>query len=318
MAGGLGKLAVNTTIDTFGGLAKRFVGKPKTLNMLGGSSIQTKKALTRTFSLDPQAGKAAADLLDADDIGGYRKLVADSQLDYSKNATAHRTSQITHPTDTEALNTLKQPPPRYQPFQTDESLPLDEQLRVYKKTASDWLFEQQVNQKKAVTLADFHKEYGKLRYEGNEISLKSKDTDATGRRDIQPKPWLTHKRSSLKRQGRQKPWKNNKKDIEGILESVGKKEKLAELLTLMRTEYTAKVDEIRQAGMSIGHLKSLENGGLDVLENIQAEPLRTIDGVLGNAARAAKKDLPDSVLRKQGGFTGTLEEYILMKLEQLE
>ena len=29
-------------------------------------------------------------------------------------------------------------------------------------------------------------------------------------------------------------------------------------------------------------------------------------------------DLPDAVLRKQGGFTGTLEEYILMKLKELE
>ena len=110
----------------------------------------------------------------------------------------------------------------------------------------------------------------------------------------------------------------NKKEIEGILESAGKKEKLAELLTLMRTQYNDKVAEIKKAGMSIGHIKALENGGLDVLENIQAEPLRTIDGVLGNAARAAKKDLPDSVIRKQGGFTGTLEEYILMKLKELE
>ena len=86
----------------------------------------------------------------------------------------------------------------------------------------------------------------------------------------------------------------------------------------MRTEYNAKVDSIRQAGMSKGHIKSLNNGGLDVVENIQPEPLRTVDGVPGNAARSSKHDLPDAEIRKQGGFIGTLEEYILMKLEQLE
>ena len=113
-------------------------------------------------------------------------------------------------------------------------------------------------------------------------------------------------------------WQEAKKEIEEILESAGKKEKLAELLTLMRTEYNAKVDSIRQAGKSKGHIKSLNNGGLDVVENIQPEPLKTVDGVPGNAARSSKNDLPDAAIRKQGGFVGTLEEYILMKLKQLE
>ena len=315
MAGGLGKLAVNTTIDTFGGLAKRFVGKPKTLNMLGGSSIQTKKALTRTFSLDPQAGKTAADLLDADDIGGYRKLVADSQLDYSRNATAHRTSQITHPTNLDAKENL-----RYPRYPVDESLSFKEQKRIFKTQVADYINQEWAAGNK-IDLPVAYKKFGQLinPETGLPVHLKYKTTNPkTGYRSYQPKPQETTAKEVAKRRSREEPWKTNKKDIEEILESVGKKEKLAELLTLMRTEYNAKVDEIRQAGMSIGHLKSLENGGLDVLENIQAEPLRTIDGVLGNAARAAKKDLPDSVLRKQGGFTGTLEEYILMKLEQLE
>ena len=43
MAGGLGKLAVDTTIDTFGRFAKQFVDNPKVLNMLGNSSPQTKR-----------------------------------------------------------------------------------------------------------------------------------------------------------------------------------------------------------------------------------------------------------------------------------
>ena len=305
-------------LDGLGTLAKQFSDNPKALNILGNTSPITKRAINKELGLSSEFAISATNALRSGNFKEYHRLADQARFKHAKNAADHRMSQIQNPTNTEALENLKQPPPKYQPFQTDESLPLDEQLRVYKKTASDWLFEQQVNQKKAVTLADFHKEQGKLRYEGNEISLKSKDTDATGRRDIQPKPWLTHKRSSLKRQGRQRPWSTNKKEIEGILESVGKKEKLAELLTLMRTQYNAKVDEIRRAGMSIGHIKSLDNGGLDVLENIQAEPLRTIDGVLGNAARAAKKDLPDSVIRKQGGFTGTLEEYILMKLKELE
>ena len=40
---------------------------------------------------------------------------------------------------------------------------------------------------------------------------------------------------------------------------------------------------------SKGHIKSLNNNGLDVVENIQPEPLRTVDGIPGNAARSSKK-----------------------------
>lgn len=315
MAGGLGKLAVDTTIDTFGGLAKRFVGKPKTLNMLGGSSIQTKKALTRTFSLDPQAGKAAAELLDADDIGGYRKLVADSQLDYSRNATAHRTSQITHPTNLDAVENLK-----YPRYQVDESLPFNEQKRIFKKQVADYINQEWAAGNK-IDLPVAYKKFGQLINPENQlpVHLKYKTTNPkTGYRSYQPKPQETTAKEVAKRRSREEPWKTNRKEIEEILESAGKKEKLAELLTLMRTEYNNKVDSIRQAGMSKGHIKSLNNGGLDVVENIQPEPLRTVDGVPGNAARSSKNDLSDAAIRKQGGFIGTLEEYILMKLKQLE
>ena len=315
MAGGLGKLAVDTTIDTFGRLAKRFVGKPKTLNILGSASIQTKKALNRTFELNPQAGKIAADLLNADDIGGYRKFVANSQLDYSKNATAHRNSQVTHPTNLNAEENL-----RYPRYQVDESLSFNEQKRIFKTQVADYINQEWAAGNK-IDLPVAYKKFGQLinPENGLPVHLKYKSTNPkTGYRSYQPKPQETTAKEVAKRRSREEPWKTNKKEIEEILESAGKKEKLAELLTLMRTEYNAKVDSIRQAGKSKGHIKSLNNGGLDVVENIQPEPLKTVDGVPGNAARSSKNDLPDAAIRKQGGFVGTLEEYIVMKLKQLE
>jgi hypothetical protein len=315
MAGGLGKIAVDATIDTFGRLAKEFVGNPKTLNMLGGSSIQTKRALNRTFSLNPQAGKAAADFLKADDIGGYRKFVADSQLDYSKNAAAHRTSQITHPTNLDAVENL-----RYPRYPVDETLPFEEQKRLFKGQVAEYINQEWAAGNK-IHLPVAYKKFGQLinPETGQPVHLKFKKEDPkTGWRSYEPKPQETTAREVAKRRSREEPWKNNKKEIEEILESIGKKEKLAELLTVMRTEYNDKVAAIRQAGMSKGHLKSLDNGGWDFAENIQPEPLKTIDGVPGNAARSSKNDLPDAEIRKQGGFVGTLEEYVLMKLEQLE
>ena len=48
------------------------------------------------------------------------------------------------------------------------------------------------------------------------------------------------------------------------------------------------------------------------------EPGKTVGKVKGNFARQHKNDPSDVVLRKQGGFTGTWEEYVLMKLKQLE
>jgi len=306
-------------LDGLGTLAKQFSDNPKALNILGNTSPITKRAINKEIGLSSEFAISATNALRSGNFKEYRQLADQARVKHSTNAADHRMSQIQNPTNNEALEKLKQPAPKYQPFQVDESLPVTEQKRIYKKAASDWLFENEVNQKKAVTLADFHKEYGKLRIDGNELDLKSKRTDKiTGRRDIQPKPWETHKKSALKRQGRERPWKTNRTEIEEILESVGKKEKLAELLVLIKNQHKAKVDSIKQAGMSIGHLKALDNGGLDIAENIQPEPLKTIGNIPGNAARAAKKDLPDSVLRKQGGFTGTLKQYILMKLKELE
>ena len=315
MAGGLGKLAVNTTIDTFGGLAKRFVGKPKTLNILGSASIQTKKALNRTFELNPQAGKMAADLLDADDIGGYRKFVAESQLDYSKNVTAHRNSQVTHPTNRDTIENL-----RYPRYQVDESLPFEEQKRIYKKQLADYINQEWAAGNK-IDLPVAYKKFGQLINPENQlpVHLKYKTTNPkTGYRSYQPKPQETTAREVELRKSREKPWLTSKTETEKILESVGKKEKLAELLNLIRTETLAEERRIRSLGLTKGHRKALANGGFDVKENLMGEPGQTVGKVKGNFARQHKNDPSDAVLRKQGGFTGTWEEYILMKLKQLE
>jgi len=311
---GLGGLAVDATIDTFGAFAKQFVDNPKVLNMLGNSSPQTKRALNRTFASNPQAGKTATDLVRSGDYKGYRELVGGAQLEYSKNAAAHRTSQIANPTNLDVAENLK-----YPPYQVDESLSFKEQKRIFKTQVADYINEEWAAGNK-IDLPVAYKKFGQLINPETlqPVHLKYKTTNPkTGYRSYQPKPQETTAREVAKRRSREEPWKTNKKEIEEILESAGKKEKLAELLTLMRTEYNTKVNSIRQAGMTKGHLKSLDNGGLDVVENIQPEPLRTVDGVPGNAARSSKNDLPDAELRKQGGFTGTLEEYVLMKLEQL-
>ena len=315
MAGGLGKLAVDTTIDTFGRFAKQFVDNPKVLNMLGNSSPQTKRALNRTFASNPQAGKTATDLVRSGDYKGYREFVTGAQLEHSKNAAAHRTSQITHPTNLDEVENLK-----YPRYQVDESLPFKQQKRIFKGQVANYINQEWAAGNK-IDLPVAYKKFGQLinPETGLPVHLKYKTTNPkTGYRSYQPKPQETTAKEVAKRRSREEPWKTNKKEIEEILESAGKKEKLAELLTLMRTEYNAKVDSIRQAGKSKGHIKSLNNGGLDVVENIQPEPLKTVDGVPGNAARSSKNDLPDAAIRKQGGFVGTLEEYILMKLKQLE
>ena len=55
-----------------------------------------------------------------------------------------------------------------------------------------------------------------------------------------------------------------------------------------------------------------------VPENIIGEQGVSTKEVRGNFARQAKSDLPDPELLKQGAFVGTLKEYILMKLKEVE
>ena len=302
-------------LDGLGALAKQFSDNPKALNILGNTSPITKRAINKELGLSSEFGISATNALRAGNFQEYRRLADQARFKHSKNATDHRMSQIQNPTNKEALENL-----RYPRYQVDETLSFKEQKRQFKKQIGGYINEQWAAGNK-IDLPVAYKKIGQLLDPETQlpVHLKYKKTDPkTGLRSYEPKPQATTAREVAKRRGRERPWSTNKKEIEEILDSVGRKEKLAELLTLMRTEYNTKLDSIKQAGMSKGHMKSLDNGGLDIAENIEPEPLRTIGDIPGNAARSSKKDLPDAALRKQGAFTGTLEEYILMKLKQLE
>ena len=302
-------------LDGLGALAKQFSDNPKALNILGNTSPITKRAINKELGLSSEFGISATNALRSGNFQEYRRLADQARFKHSKNAADHRMSQIQNPTNNEALENL-----RYPRYQVDETLPFKEQKRQFKKQIGGYINEQWAAGNK-IDLPVAYKKIGQLIDPETQlpVHLKYKKTDPkTGLRSYEPKPQATTAREVAKRRGRERPWSTNKKEIEEILESVGRKEKLAELLTLMRTEYNTKLDSIKQAGMSKGHMKSLDNGGLDIAENIEPEPLRTIGDIPGNAARSSKKDLSDATLRKQGAFTGTLEEYILMKLKQLE
>lgn len=302
-------------LDGLGNLAKQFSDNPKALNILGNSSPITKRAVNKELGLSSEFAISTTNALRSGNFKEFHRLADQARFKHAKNAADHRMSQIQNPTNTEALENL-----RYPRYQVDESLPFKEQKRQFKKQIGGYINEQWAAGNK-IDLPVAYKKFGQLINPENQlpVHLKYKKTDPkTGLRSYEPKPQETTAREVAKRQSRERPWSTNKKEIEEILERVGKKEKLAELLALMRTEYNTKLDSIRQAGMSKGHMKSLDNGGLDIAENIEPEALRTIGDKPGNAARSSKHDLPDAVLRKQGGFTGTLEEYILMKLKQLE
>lgn len=302
-------------LDGLGTLAKQFFDNPKALNILGNTSPITKRAINKELGLSSEFAISATNALRSGNFKEYRQLAEQARFKHAKNATDHRMSQIQNPTNKEALENLK-----YSRYEADETLPFKEQKREFKNKLGTYINEQWAAGNK-IDLPVAYKKFGQLIDPETQlpVHLKYKKTDPkTGLRSYEPKPQTTTAREVAKRQSRERPWSTNKKEIEEILESAGKKEKLAELLALMRTEYNTKLNSIRQTGMSKGHMKSLDNGGLDIAENIKPEALRTIDNVPGNAARSSKKDLPDAVLRKQGGFTGTLEEYILMKLKQLE
>jgi len=309
MAGG------GIALDALGAFAKQFSDNPKVLNILGSASPISKRAINREIASNSPFAINATNALRAGNFKEFHRLSDEAVAVHAKNASMNRMSKIQNPTNTEALENL-----RYPRYQVDETLPFKEQKRQFKKQIGGYINEQWAAGNK-IDLPVAYKKIGQLIDPETQlpVHLKYKKTDPkTGLRSYEPKPQATTAREVAKRRGRERPWSTNKKEIEEILESVGKKEKLAELLTLMRTEYNTKLDSIKQAGMSKGHMKSLDNGGLDIAENIEPEPLRTIGDIPGNAARSSKKDLPDATLRKQGAFTGTLEEYILMKLKQLE
>tara|TARA_R100000278_G_scaffold43713_1_gene38182 strand:+ start:159 stop:1088 length:930 start_codon:yes stop_codon:yes gene_type:complete len=309
MAGG------GIALDAFGAFAKQFSDNPKILNLLGNTSPISKRALNREIASNSPFAINATNALRAGNFKEFHRLSEETVAVHAKNASMNRMSKIQNPTNNEALENL-----RYPRYQVDETLSFKEQKRQFKKQIGGYINEQWAAGNK-IDLPVAYKKIGQLIDPETQlpVHLKYKKTDPkTGLRSYEPKPQATTAREVAKRRGRERPWSTNKEEIEKILEAAGKKEKLAELLTLMRTEYNTKLDSIKQAGMSKGHMKSLDNGGLDIAENIEPEPLRTIGDIPGNAARSSKKDLPDAALRKQGAFTGTLEEYILMKLKQLE
>ena len=207
---------------------------------------------------------------------------------------------------------------KYKPFQVDESLPIEEQKRIYKKAASDFIYEAEQAEGKTVPVSRFFEEKGKLRTpDEGELDLKWKKK-IDGKKDFQPKLKKTTAKETALRKSREKPWITKKSEIEDILKKLGQEDKLDQLIKLIRSQYNKKVKQIKASGLSKGHQKSLEKGGWDVPENIIGEQGVSTKEVRGNYARQYKEDLPDEELMKQGAFIGTLEEYILMKLKELE
>ena len=207
---------------------------------------------------------------------------------------------------------------KYDKFQVDESLPLEEQKRIYKKAASDYIYAAEQAEGKTVPVSKFFKEKGKLRVpDEGELDLKWKKK-IDGKKDFQPKLKKTTAKETALRKSREKPWITKKSEIEDILKELGQEDKLDQLIKLIRSQYNKKVKQIKASGLSKGHQKSLEKGGWDIPENIIGEQGVSTKEVRGNYARQYKEDLPDEELRKQGAFIGTLEEYILMKLKELE
>ena len=207
---------------------------------------------------------------------------------------------------------------KYEPFQVDETLPIEEQKRIYKQSASDFIYEAEQAEGKTVPVSRFFKEKGKLRTpDEGELDLKWK-TKKDGKKDFQPKLKKTTAKETTKRKGRETPWVTQKDEIKNILAEVGEEAKLAKLLKLIRTQYNAKKKAIKASGLSKGHQKALHNGGLDVPENIIGEQGVSTKEVRGNYSRQYKDDPTDVELTKQGAFVGTLKEYILMKLKEVE
>jgi len=122
------------------------------------------------------------------------------------------------------------------------------------------------------------------------------------------------------RASRESPW--NKEDQRALLlralTKVGKAGSFDKLIQIMKSDY--KKMEASLGGLSKGHLVSLEDGGIDVAENIIPQQLRNtrqkIDGrwlvVKGNAAMQA-----DSTDLLVGQGVRSYDEYVRLKLSQL-
>ena len=216
-------------------------------------------------------------------------------------------------------NTLQTIKRKYKPFPIDKKLPFAEQKRIYKKQIATYINEEWATGNQ-IHLPEAYKKFGQLidPQTNQVVHLKYKKTDpTTGWRSYEPKPQKTTAKEVALRKSREEPWKTQKKQIKTILKSVNKEEKLDDLITLIKSEYRAKEKFIKESGLTKGHRKSLAKGGLDVPENIIGEQGKTVGKVKGNFARQHKNDPLDEILSKQGGFVGTLEEYVLMRVKEL-
>lgn len=123
------------------------------------------------------------------------------------------------------------------------------------------------------------------------------------------------------RASRESPW--NKEEQRALilraLTKVGKAHKFEQLIQIMKSDY--KKMKASLGGLSKGHLISLEDGGIDVAENIVPQQLRNtrkkIDGkwtvIKGNAAMQA--DSTDLLIGGKG--IGSWDDYVRLKLSQL-
>jgi len=155
------------------------------------------------------------------------------------------------------------------------------------------------------------------KFGGQWFNLKRNERNAKGFRTLKVKSLANRAKEAAKRTSREKPWLTKKNEIKTILTKNGHADKADKLLNLIKKQYNAKKKLIVNDGLTIGHHKALENGGLDVAENIGGEIGKSTPTQAGNYARGFRNDLPDEVLQQKGAFTGTLEEFVLMKLPEV-
>ena len=133
------------------------------------------------------------------------------------------------------------------------------------------------------------------------------------------------KATIARRTAKERPWTNNESrvDIMEALMKVGKSHKFARLIQIMKADYRKMKAGL--GGKSKGHIISLDDGGIDVAENIIPQELRNKrvkywnskakkwawKTIKGNASMGA-----DSTGQLGTGIT-SWEQYIALKLAQL-
>jgi len=120
---------------------------------------------------------------------------------------------------------------------------------------------------------------------------------------------------------REAPWRKQEvvDQLQKILLSKGKEDKLDDLLKLMVKEYHKKLKGIKAAGQTKGHFISLEKGGFDIAENFGPQRGKSIknpktgEWEMGNYAEGAGSSIPEGV-----SVPTTWEEYVDLKLPLLK